>query len=101
MFFEAARQLLPTSAERLGLAQLALRACDISEEARPSLVRAAARQAADAALAERESASILEALAPLRPAVLKGIALSVRWPEPRLRPAGDLDLLVEQAALST
>src|SRR5207237_1426457 len=65
-----------------GLAQLALKACELSE-------------------AERESASILAALAPLRPAVLKGVALSARWPEPRMRPAGDLDLLVEPAALST
>src|SRR4051812_45349252 len=91
MFEEAARELLAHGGG--GLAQVALRLGD------GSLRRAAAREAAGAALAEREAASILEALAPLRPAVLKGPALAARWPEPRMRPAGDLDLLLEEESL--
>jgi hypothetical protein len=102
MFHQAARQLLSGVGDprRLGLARLALAACEIDAGERPSLARAAAREAADAAVAERESAAILETLAPLAPVVLKGVSLAQRWPEP-FRPAGDLDLLLEQSALST
>jgi Uncharacterised nucleotidyltransferase len=100
MFVQAARALLEQGGPvKGGLAQLALAACEVAPAERAGLVRAAAREAADSALAERESAAILETLAPLRPAVLKGVALAERWPDPRARPAGDLDLLLEAEAL--
>jgi hypothetical protein len=95
-FLEAARLLLAgTDPERQQLAQLAIRA------GLPANPRAAAREAADVVLHERESAAVLEALAPLVPVVLKGPALAARWPEPRTRPAGDLDLLLPQSSLAT
>jgi hypothetical protein len=103
MFLQAARTLLGDGrdAGRQRLAGLALAACELPVERAAVLQRAAAREAADSVVAERESARILEVLAPLRPAVLKGVSLASRWPRPRIRPAGDLDLLVEQSALTT
>lgn len=62
--------------------------------ARAALGRAAAREAAQVETFAREAGALLDALSDLGPVVLKGPALAAAWPEPRLRPVGDLDLLV-------
>jgi len=102
----AARWLVGPDADvdvavRARLAGLALAAPGLSDGARQRLRHAARREAADRALAEREAGEVLRALAAAGVEVLvwKGLAVAERWAEPRLRPAGDLDLLVGAAEL--
>lgn len=71
----------------------------LDESARALLRRAAAREAADVERMAREAEAVLDALAPLRPVLLKGLALAALWPRPSLRPAGDLDLLLGERDL--
>ncbi len=71
----------------------------LDEPARAGLRRAAAREAADFERITREAEMVFVALAPLRPVLLKGLALAALWPRPSLRPAGDLDLLLGEREL--
>lgn len=73
---------------------------DRLDEARRALLRrVAAREAADVEQTGRDTEAVLDALDPLRPVVLKGLALAAFWPRPSLRPAGDLDLLLGEHEL--
>jgi hypothetical protein len=82
------------------LAGLVLRG-DPPTAARAALRRAAAREAADYEVARAATGNALGWLAAegVTPLVWKGLALAAAWPDPSLRPAGDLDLLVEAALL--
>ena len=74
----------------------------LDDATRAALRRAAQREAADELVAARETDQILALLRAryVTPVVLKGRALAAAaWPRPSLRPAGDLDLLVEPAQL--
>ncbi len=71
----------------------------LSEAARDILRRAARREAGDDMVVARVMADVLATLGRrgVHPVVLKGRPLAAAvWPQPAFRPAGDLDLLVEE-----
>jgi len=100
------RALGAARAIRLHLAGLYLRGLDalgqpgdaLSLEQRAELMRATRTEAMDVAVHAREQGQVLDALASrgIRPVLFKGENLArAAWPDPALRPAGDIDLLLE------
>jgi hypothetical protein len=72
----------------------------LAGDLRSALHRAAAREAADDLVVEREAGEALAILAPIVPLPWKGRTLAAaHWPRPAMRPAGDLDLLLEPSAV--
>ncbi len=87
-----------------GLSALGIGPDRLKTAARESLHRAARQEVADDLIAAREIGDILAILdgQGLRPVVLKGRSLAISvWPRPAFRPAGDLDLFIEEESFNS
>jgi hypothetical protein len=86
---------------RFGLSTFA-ESVPLNKATERALERAVRTEAADAMVAREQCAQVLERmnLRGLRPVVLKGRSLALTvWPRPEFRPAGDLDLLIDEESM--